>query len=920
MAEYDVEIKVDPKDAVTGSKKAKQALKTVENQADSLRNSLNNALKLVGIGVGISGLINLIDTYTNLQNRIRVVTSSNKELVDSTKELYDIANRTRSNYQNTVELFSRVSLATRNLGIEQKQVTQFTESLNQAIILSGAGAQEAKAGLIQLSQGMASGTLRGEELRSVLEQLPVVADVIAKQMGTTRGGLRDLGAEGKIAAEDILEGFKNAREELEERFAETVPTLAQSFEVLRNSVIRAIGEMNNSIGASRNLSLAIIFLSEHMDTLIRVTIALATALGTYFVRQGINKAIAGLDALKLAITTNPLGVLIIALTAAIALLVLFNDKITFGAEGLVTLGDYGKAAFQLISEFAMPVVLLIKDQLTAAIESAGNYFGGLGITFSDVLKIAKTVVNSIIGYWVGMAKATSVVMVKIAELIQDIYANDITQTIVTTLKAILQFTVDTFNKTVDVISSTLDYIGLELQAFSKTVGVAFDLPELKPPKGLKDFGAEVSAAFLSGFDKDYVGEMVDIVAPAFEALTARAKKVSEDRISKEAQDLATKSRDKSSRALEEQDKKFEAIIKDLQNEATLLKLTNNEREIQQEIFKAEKSLKRDLTGIEDKRITAILKSNQALKAQVEIMDSINEPVNEYKDTLEALNVLEKQGAISRDQYNKALAETELATSLKTVKTEVSGPGTEDIIAITELQNTMEARLEIIRQAREAELLTQQEYNTLALDIQRQYNDDVEEIEKNRFQMQKEAVINAFSVMTEAAKDYAGEQSDIYQGLFAISKAFAIAETTVAIVQGIANAAKLGWPANIPAIAGTIAQTAGLISQIQSTDASGFQNGGSFKVGGAGGTDSQLVSFKASPDETVSIRTPGQERMSNEQSSKQTQEPILNVTSVNVMDPNLFEDYLNSPSSDRAFMNKITRNKTQVSGIIGGGRR
>lgn len=101
----------------------------------------------------------------------------------------------------------------------------------------------------------------------MLEQLPVVADVIAKSLGVTRGGLRKLGEEGKISAEIVLDAFKGARIELEERFGEAVPTVGQSFTVLRNNVIELVGSLDQASGASAGLAALILFMSENVEVL-----------------------------------------------------------------------------------------------------------------------------------------------------------------------------------------------------------------------------------------------------------------------------------------------------------------------------------------------------------------------------------------------------------------------------------------------------------------------------------------------------------------------------------------------------------------------------------------------------------------------------------------------------------------------------
>ena len=232
---------VNPAGAIAGGRAVERSLGRINARADALRTSLARTFAFIGVGAGVRALVNYADTLTNVQNRLKLVTNSQQELTERTSDLFGIANRTRSSFESTATLYNRVALSARELGKSQEELLQFTESLNQAIILSGVSATEARNGLIQLSQGIASGALRGDELRSVLEQLPAVADVIAERLGVTRGELRLMGAEGLITADIILDAFKDAREELEDRFALTVPTVSQSFEILKNKVIEFVG-------------------------------------------------------------------------------------------------------------------------------------------------------------------------------------------------------------------------------------------------------------------------------------------------------------------------------------------------------------------------------------------------------------------------------------------------------------------------------------------------------------------------------------------------------------------------------------------------------------------------------------------------------------------------------------------------------
>lgn len=215
--------------------------------------SLRGAIAGVITAQAVRSVVNYADSYTELQNRLRVVTQSTEDLNSVTQDLLAISQQTRSSFQANVDLYSRLAIASKQLGLNQGQLLQFTESLNQAIKLSGATSAEANAALIQLSQGMASGTLRGDELRSVLEQLPAVADIIAKQLGVTRGELRRMGEEGQITADIIVDAFAAARAELELRFLKTVPTVSDSFVKLNNTIITLAGAMDEAFAGSGGL-------------------------------------------------------------------------------------------------------------------------------------------------------------------------------------------------------------------------------------------------------------------------------------------------------------------------------------------------------------------------------------------------------------------------------------------------------------------------------------------------------------------------------------------------------------------------------------------------------------------------------------------------------------------------------------------
>lgn len=305
MTEFRINIVIDPSAADRGVKVVERRLNQLSGSADNLRNTLARAL--TGIGLAFSGreLMRLADEFTNIQNKLATVTDGVGELANKTEELFAIANRTRSSYAATAELYSRVARSAKVLGRTEQEVTQFTETLSKSLIVSGASAQEARAGLIQLSQGIASGVLRGDELRSVLEQLPYTADIIAKQLGITRGQLREFGEQGLLSAEVILDAFKNAAAEVDAAFAKTTPTLEQSFTVLRNNLVQFVGETNRANGVTAKLSEFIIKLSKNIEPVARSVVALSVALGTRYFLAVIGAATRSVVGFTSSLLTGP---------------------------------------------------------------------------------------------------------------------------------------------------------------------------------------------------------------------------------------------------------------------------------------------------------------------------------------------------------------------------------------------------------------------------------------------------------------------------------------------------------------------------------------------------------------------------------------------------------------------------------------
>jgi tape measure domain-containing protein len=242
------------------------ALQGVERGAASAAGAVGRLVAGFASLAGAIALIGAADELNTLNARIRLVTGSTEEYNRAQVALFDLAQRTRSSLGETIGLYTRIAQATRDAGVGQEVLLGVVETINQAVQLSGASTQAAEAALVQLGQGLASGALRGEELNSILEQTPALADAIAKGLGVTRGELRQLGQDGKLSAEQVITALQQQRDVVAQQFAQLPLTVGQSVTLLKNASLQLLGAFNESTGATSGLASVIKDLADFLSS------------------------------------------------------------------------------------------------------------------------------------------------------------------------------------------------------------------------------------------------------------------------------------------------------------------------------------------------------------------------------------------------------------------------------------------------------------------------------------------------------------------------------------------------------------------------------------------------------------------------------------------------------------------------------
>ncbi|HAV5372801.1 tape measure protein [Acinetobacter baumannii] len=280
-------IVIDSQNAERNARNLGNELDSIERKGDYASKSMDGlsvaTRALAGYMAGlvtVSSAISKMDTYTGLQNRLKLVTKNQVELNKATEDTFQIAQKTYSAWDSVLQVYQRFSDNAKTLNLTMDDTARLTETVSKAVAISGASAEAADAALVQFGQALASGTLRGEELNSVMEQTPALAKAIAQGMGITVGELRSVAAEGKITSQEIVKALRNVESDVDALFGKTDITIGQSLTLLNNEITKFVGEASQGSGAAQALSGSIKVLAENLESISYVAILGGTALLT----------------------------------------------------------------------------------------------------------------------------------------------------------------------------------------------------------------------------------------------------------------------------------------------------------------------------------------------------------------------------------------------------------------------------------------------------------------------------------------------------------------------------------------------------------------------------------------------------------------------------------------------------------------
>ncbi|KGW81181.1 phage tail tape measure protein [Burkholderia pseudomallei] len=250
---------------------------------DAARSSIREYAQAAAAAFGVHQLIEYADEWTNLSNRLRIVTRDQIDFAIAQNDVLRIARDTRQPLDATAELYQRIANNASHLGLSIKQVGPLVTTISKAVALSGVSADTARMGLVQLGQAFAAGQLRGQDLNSVLEELPGVADAIARGMGKSSAQLKSMAEEGKLTVGNLVEALTRAAGGTDTLFEKMQTTVGQTMTRLQTEIVKYIGESDQATGASARLAQGITYVAEHLDGIVKLGVSLAAGrIAVYF--------------------------------------------------------------------------------------------------------------------------------------------------------------------------------------------------------------------------------------------------------------------------------------------------------------------------------------------------------------------------------------------------------------------------------------------------------------------------------------------------------------------------------------------------------------------------------------------------------------------------------------------------------------
>lgn len=901
-----------------GARAVSKNIKQVGSDAAEAAEDVDVLTKALGLLAGAFALDKLqqwSDAWGTAAGLIRTSTKSVEEAIAVQDALYKSAQKTRSEYSSVVELYSRAARAGADLGASQADLIKFSEGVGKALAIQGTSAEQASGALLQLGQALGNGRIQAEEYNSLLDNGQVILQTVAENLegaGGSVGKLTRLVKDGNVSSKEFFDAFLAGSDALDAKFQQTSVLWSQGWQVIENAVIKFVGELNEAYGLSNKFGEFAQWFSSNVPQMAAAITALGVALAVAFAPEKIAAFYGQMQKLFALMAAHPFIALASAIAGVLTYLYLMRDEIKLGIDDTTTLGDLMRSvwedvgpAIEAAADIATQFFAWLTDSSAGTFEQLINdlvgyehesesmwlkilrvviqVFDMIGGTIRGVIMGITAFIKSQVDLWVG-------VFTNMAKQVEQVFAGDFAGALQTG-----QDTLGLFTKNAETMAGTFtDAFRQEILSQSDSGLEAWLDDRLKRAQEiakdrLKDAGGATAdltgrmggnnpatsvdkgAAKKAERELEQLKRQLRQIQDAADPVAAAMRDLSdaEDVLAKAtAKGLITAAEkvtlyDKLKASMRQALDPFQYMLEELEHENELLKLSSEQYNIKSEMYRRQQELERS-------GVTLTAEQNKQLEEQIALQEQLNR-LAQVRDQLESESQARKQrdlsekvstatGMIGQDGYTAGDALSSLGNEI---------PGldvTQEFLAAQQEQYAM--YYAAIDELRQQDLISETSAVQAKIAIFQQ-----------QYAQQFQAASNALGALSSLQKSENKKQA-------AIGKAAAIAQAIIntyssatASYNAMAGIPYVGPFLGAAAAAAAIAAGMANVQAIRAQNVGNFRTGGEFMVGGSGGTDSQQVSFRATPGERVQINTPAQaralERADEARNSDAT--PVVNQT-------------------------------------------
>lgn len=871
-----------------GSRTVRRNLKGMGDEAESVADSfdiLKDAILGMFAVFSFQKFAQMTSVWTDLNARVNRFAGSVQGTNKVMDRLLSIAQRTYAPLEGISEIFLENAFALEQLGKSTEETLDYTEALTNALVVSGAKGDRQRSVISAMSKAMLEGKLAGDNWNTVLTTGGRVVEALVQETGKSLTELKAMASAGQLTSDTVFTALLDQLDQLREEADEMPATIGDAFVRLQNQLLKTVGTMDEKLGLSSTIVKGIDLITQNLDELIPVVMALGAAIITAFAPGYIMRFIGVIKTLFALIKLHPFVFLASVIAGLITYLTLMRDEIKLGIDDTTTLGDLMRAIWEQI----MPVVKTVADGIAQFFgwltQTSGATFGEMlddlngyehanESTWLKILRAIARTVDAVVGLLLGLFDASRRVFSAIADLVVSTFGNAVQQ-----VKAL--FAGD-FDKVLEIGAANLDNLKSTGARLGAALGEGLDTGfgammeggfESKLDAAIdraQEIGKERTAG--GGFDgfKNQGGVTPPTIDPnaakeaqkLADALDALLNKINPIRAAqqelKAAEELLTKARAaglitleaataayaKLKEQLREQLEPYEYMIEQMKVEHELAKLLGKQREI-------EIGLKDRVNQLTKAGVEVTKEMTDELRAQLVVQQQLDE-IGRAKESL-----LQNSNATMLESFEVT------AKGMKQLLEDATSGYTSGDVAVA-IKDAFGSIVDTTSIAVEANL-AQWTYMYEQLDILRD-NDLISEQQASEIRkaIKKQEMDLYLQRTSDALGAAAGLMASNNKKAFKIGQAAAIAQTVMntyaaatAAYKSAANIPYVGWILGPVAAAGAIAAGMAQVSSIRSQQMPAYRTGGTYTVGGSGGTDSQTVAFRATPGEQVSINTPAQ---------------------------------------------------------------